>query len=121
MDTRLNSYLRHLGSLSVALGCAGVLHAAEVGTDGAADDASSIERLLAQGEVPSAGSDDFAVRVPWAYQAWPESTWRQYSVPRWVRRVWQKLPFQEAQSVEARRVDRTESLSALLDDIRNEA
>jgi len=78
-------YLKHLGMLSVALGCAISANATPLPATAARTSEasttislpataahSSFDRLLAQAESSKAG--EFAVFKPWYYEAWPEST-----------------------------------------------
>ena len=78
-------YLKHLGMLSVALGCAISANATPLpATVARTSEASttmslsvtaahsSLDRLLAQAESSKAG--EFAVFKPWYFEAWPEST-----------------------------------------------
>ncbi len=83
-------YLKHLGILSVALGCAIAVDAAPLSATAsrtseaagislaATAPHSSLDRLLAEAESPNALHGEFAINLPWYYRAWPESTWRQY-------------------------------------------
>ena len=109
MKTQLASYLRQLGALSVALGCAGAVGTANAAPQDPTRDQNSIDRLVAQAEGPDATSGDFSIFLPWYYRAWPESTWRNYH-------------FHSAQ------LNRTEhppapieSYASLFDEVRNEA
>jgi hypothetical protein len=85
------TYLKHLGTLSVALGCVIAVNAdplsgsalptsevsAAAGRSLAATAPhSSLDRLLAKAESPDALPGDFANNLPWYYRAWPESTFR---------------------------------------------
>lgn len=81
-------YLKHLGMLSVALGCAITANAAPASATAAqaatvaaislpaGASHSSLDRVLAQAEASKGG--EFAINLPWYFRSWPESTWRQW-------------------------------------------
>ena len=106
MKTKVIFYLRHLGALSATLGCAGIVYATDPVLTGTAGSGSSIDRLLAQAEVPNSMSGAFSVALPWYHRAFPESTFRRIRVPLGLS------PERESTPVK--------NLSELLDEIRNE-
>jgi hypothetical protein len=113
------TYLKHLRTLSVALGCAIAidatpLPAAALPTLAASAPAgislvataahSSLDRLLAEAE----SSNTLAIFRPWYYQAWPESTFRNIVPPTLSNRTVSPQV-------------RIDSFAGLLEDVINEA
>ena len=82
MNSNLGTYLRTLAALAISLGAVSTSHAATNGGALNADKSMKrMEQFAVSADAQGIGSPQTPSFIPWYYQAWPESTWRQFVNP----------------------------------------